>query len=217
MRERFGAARPVFVAASTRDGEEALLLDAIARGAPAAADADGDRAAPSAALRRGGGAARRARARVRAPQRGGAPVAADVGFVLGDTLGELPAYYAAADVAFVGGSLLPLGGQNLIEPIAVGTPTLVGPHTFNFAEAADARRSRRARRCASRTPMRWSREVADLLNDAARRDADAGRGARVPRRASRRGGSAVGVARAAAGGRADRADPDRTVSRSAAG
>ena len=51
-------------------------------------------------------------------------------------MGELLAYYAAADVAFVGGSLLPLGGQNLIEPIAAGTPTLVGPHTFNFAEAA---------------------------------------------------------------------------------
>jgi 3-deoxy-D-manno-octulosonic-acid transferase len=46
-------------------------------------------------------------------------------------------YYAAADVVFVGGSLLPLGGQNLIEPIAVGKPTLVGPHMFNFAEATE--------------------------------------------------------------------------------
>ena len=51
-------------------------------------------------------------------------------------MGEMLAYYAAADVAFVGGSLLPLGGQNLIEPLAVGTPVLVGPHTFNFMEAA---------------------------------------------------------------------------------
>ena len=58
-------------------------------------------------------------------------------FVLGDSLGEMGGYYAAADVAFVGGSLLPLGGQNLIEPIAMGTPTLVGPHTFNFAEATN--------------------------------------------------------------------------------
>jgi 3-deoxy-D-manno-octulosonic-acid transferase len=41
-------------------------------------------------------------------------------------------------VVFVGGSLLPLGGQNLIEPIAVGAPTLIGPHTFNFAGASDA-------------------------------------------------------------------------------
>ena len=64
------------------------------------------------------------------------PAAARV--VLGDSLGEMLAYYAAADVAFVAGSLLPLGGQNLIEPIAAGTPTLIGPHTFNFAEAAEA-------------------------------------------------------------------------------
>jgi 3-deoxy-D-manno-octulosonic-acid transferase len=55
--------------------------------------------------------------------------------MLGDSMGELFVYYAAADVAFVGGSLLPLGGQNLIEAIAAGCPTLVGPHMFNFAEA----------------------------------------------------------------------------------
>jgi 3-deoxy-D-manno-octulosonic-acid transferase len=65
-------------------------------------------------------------------------VASDVRVVLGDSMGELAAYYAAADVAFVGGSLLRLGGQNLIEAIAAGVPTLVGPHTFNFAQASDA-------------------------------------------------------------------------------
>ena len=65
----------------------------------------------------------------------GRPVPPDVDFVLGDSMGELPAYYAASDVAFVGGSLLPLGGQNLIEAIAAGRPTLVGPHMFNFADA----------------------------------------------------------------------------------
>ena len=68
----------------------------------------------------------------------GTPVPADVGVVLGDSMGEMMAYYAAADVVFVGGSLLPLGGQNLIEPIAVGRPTLVGPHMFNFAMATAA-------------------------------------------------------------------------------
>jgi 3-deoxy-D-manno-octulosonic-acid transferase len=66
------------------------------------------------------------------------PVPADVDVVLGDTMGEMLGYYAAADVVFVGGSLLPLGGQNLIEPIAVGRPTLVGAHTFNFAEATES-------------------------------------------------------------------------------
>jgi len=64
-----------------------------------------------------------------------APVTGDVRVVLGDSMGETLGYFAAADVVFVGGSLLPLGGQNLIEPIAVGRPTLVGPYMFNFAEA----------------------------------------------------------------------------------
>jgi 3-deoxy-D-manno-octulosonic-acid transferase len=50
-------------------------------------------------------------------------------------MGEMLGYCAAADIAFVGGSLVPLGGQNLIEPIAVGTPVLVGPNTFNFNDA----------------------------------------------------------------------------------
>jgi 3-deoxy-D-manno-octulosonic-acid transferase len=63
------------------------------------------------------------------------PVPADIGVVLGDSMGEMPAYYAAADVVFVGGGLAPLGGHNLIEAIAAGRPTLVGPHMFNFAEA----------------------------------------------------------------------------------
>lgn len=55
--------------------------------------------------------------------------------VLGDSMGEMFAYYAAADLAFIGGSLLPYGGQNLIEACAAGTPVVVGPHTRNFAEA----------------------------------------------------------------------------------
>jgi 3-deoxy-D-manno-octulosonic-acid transferase len=58
--------------------------------------------------------------------------------VLGDSVGEMPAYYASADVALIGGSLLPFGGQNLIEACAVGVPVLVGPHTYNFADAAEA-------------------------------------------------------------------------------
>jgi 3-deoxy-D-manno-octulosonic-acid transferase len=55
-----------------------------------------------------------------------------VDIVLGDSMGEMPAYYAACDVAFIGGSLLPLGGQNLIEALALGKPVLIGEHTFNF-------------------------------------------------------------------------------------
>jgi len=62
----------------------------------------------------------------------------DVGFVLGDSLGELPAYYGACDVAFVGGSLMAYGGQNLIEACAAGRPVLFGPYTYNFEQAAEA-------------------------------------------------------------------------------
>ena len=53
-----------------------------------------------------------------------------------DTLGELLDFYAAADVAFVGGSLVPVGGHNLLEPAALGVPVLTGPHNFNSADIA---------------------------------------------------------------------------------
>ncbi|HEX4880065.1 MAG TPA: glycosyltransferase N-terminal domain-containing protein, partial [Limnobacter sp.] len=67
--------------------------------------------------------------------------------VLGDSMGEMPAYYSAADLALLGGSWMPLGGQNLIEACAYGCPVWVGPHTFNFAKAAqDALTAGAARR-----------------------------------------------------------------------
>src|SRR2546430_14704352 len=89
--------------------------------------------------------------------------------MLGDTLGEIFAYSAAADVAFVGGSLLPLGGQNLIEPIALGVPTLIGPHTYNFAEAsARAIEAGAASRVADGSTL--VREVSRLLRDPLERE-----------------------------------------------
>ena len=63
------------------------------------------------------------------------PVQADVW--LGDSLGEMALYYGLADVALLGGSFAPLGGQNLIEAAACGCPVVLGPHTFNFADAAE--------------------------------------------------------------------------------
>ena len=65
----------------------------------------------------------------------GHALAADVW--LGDSMGEMPLYYALADLALLGGSFEPLGGQNLIEAAACGCPLLMGPHTFNFAQAAE--------------------------------------------------------------------------------
>jgi 3-deoxy-D-manno-octulosonic-acid transferase len=55
-----------------------------------------------------------------------------------DTLGELPEFYAAADLAFVGGSLVPVGGHNLLEPVALGLPVLAGPALFSAPEVAQA-------------------------------------------------------------------------------
>lgn len=62
------------------------------------------------------------------------PEEADV--LIGDSLGEMALYYGMADIALLGGSFAPLGGQNLIEAAACGCPIVMGPHTFNFAEAA---------------------------------------------------------------------------------
>ena len=138
LRALFGADRPVLMLASTRDGEEALLLDALAR----------TDALPAATLivivprhpqRFDAVAALLDERRVPYARRSAnAPIGASTRVVLGDSLGEMFAYYGACDVAFVAGSLLPLGGQNLIESIAVGVPTLIGPHMFNFAEASEA-------------------------------------------------------------------------------
>jgi 3-deoxy-D-manno-octulosonic-acid transferase len=134
LRERFGTARPVLLAASTREGEEDLVLDAFRT-----------LEVPGALLvlvprhpQRFDEVERLLAARGFHNVRRSAETTVDaaVEVVLGDSMGEMFAYCAACDVAFVGGSLLPLGGQNLIEPCAAGRPVLIGPHTFNFADAA---------------------------------------------------------------------------------
>ncbi len=136
LRGQFGAARKVFLAASTRDGEEELLLDALQR-----VQIPGlllvivprhpQRFAEVAALLEQRGIPFRRRSEM---EQGGA-IPPETGAVLGDSMGEMFAYYAAVDLAFIGGSLLPYGGQNLIEACAAGAPVLIGPHTYNFAEA----------------------------------------------------------------------------------
>ena len=127
--------RPVLLAASTRDGEEELLLSALP-----------DAAVPGLLVvivprhpQRFEEVARLLEARsIRFQRRSGnAPIAPETRVVLGDSMGELFAYYAACDVAFVGGSLLPFGCHNLIEACAAGKPVLIGPSTYNFAEAAE--------------------------------------------------------------------------------
>lgn len=136
LREQFGAARKVLLAASTRAGEEALLLDALQQlHIPGLllviVPRHPQRFAEVAALLEQRGIAFQRRSEME--QNGAIPP--EIQAVLGDSMGEMFAYYAAADLAFIGGSLLPYGGQNLIEACAAGTPVVVGPHTRNFAEA----------------------------------------------------------------------------------
>jgi 3-deoxy-D-manno-octulosonic-acid transferase len=135
FRRRFGN-RAVLLAASTREGEEELLLDALQQNSlgdalvvvvprhPQRFDAVARLVAA-----RGMKLVRRSSAEALAP---------DTKIVLGDSMGEMAAYYRACDVAFVGGSLLAYGGQNLIEACAAGVPVLFGPYTYNFAQAADS-------------------------------------------------------------------------------
>jgi 3-deoxy-D-manno-octulosonic-acid transferase len=67
----------------------------------------------------------------------GLPCTADIQVYLGDTMGEVPLFYAAGNVAFVGGTLVPVGGHNLLEPAALGKPVVTGPHLFNTQDIAN--------------------------------------------------------------------------------
>ena len=142
LRSRFGENRPVFLAASTREGEEVLLLEALKHAVVenllvVIVPRHPQRFDEVASLigKRGLHMQRRSASE---------PVSAHTQVVLGDSMGEMFAYFAACDVAFIGGSLLPFGGQNLIEACAVGTPVLIGPHTYNFSQATEQAVSHRA-------------------------------------------------------------------------
>ncbi len=130
------ARRPALLVASSREGEETLIFDAWARQArrdvllivvprhPQRFDA-----VEALAVARGLRVTRRS---------SGTEIPAKTDVFLGDSMGEMFAYYASSDVAFMGGSLLDYGCQNLIEACAVGVPVLLGPSTYNFSEAAAA-------------------------------------------------------------------------------
>jgi 3-deoxy-D-manno-octulosonic-acid transferase len=124
---RNAVARPVILLASTREGEERLLLDA------APANAAQLLLVVPRHPRRFDEVAALAQSR-RSQQ--STPASADR-VHLGDSMGEMAFYYGACDVAVIGGSFAPLGGQNLIEALAAGAPVIVGPHMYNFAQATE--------------------------------------------------------------------------------
>ncbi len=164
-RDRFDGERPVLLAASTRDGEEALLLDvldsiAVPRLLTLIVPRHPQRFDEVAALieRRGIPFQRRSRDE---------PVAPETRILLGDSMGEMFAYYAACDLAFIGGSLLPFGAQNLIEGCAVGVPVLIGPSIYNFAEATELATAAGAA-CRVQDAAGLAREVTTLLGDCRR-------------------------------------------------
>jgi 3-deoxy-D-manno-octulosonic-acid transferase len=165
-RERVG--RPVLLFASTREGEEQLLLQEIS-------SKDGplvvivprhpqrfDEVAQWTDARRTGNEFPDAATKI----------------YLGDTMGEMAFYFAACDVAVIGGSFLPLGGQNLIEALACGAPVIVGPSMYNFAEAT--RLALEARAAIQAPDARAAlREALRLLEDPARRAQMAAAGKRL--------------------------------------
>ncbi|HEX9707949.1 MAG TPA: lipid IV(A) 3-deoxy-D-manno-octulosonic acid transferase [Steroidobacteraceae bacterium] len=133
-REQNAPGRPIWVAGSTHEGEEAIVLDAHRIVLDRFPDAllvlvprhpqRFDSVRDLLAKRNDRSANRSSRAAI-SPR---------TSVLLGDTMGELMMFYAASDVAFVAGSLIPIGGHNLLEPASVGRPVLTGPHNFNSEE-----------------------------------------------------------------------------------
>lgn len=144
LRSRHAPARPLWVAGSTHPGEEAQVIEAqraLSRiGGPqraagpllVIAPRHPERFAAVASWLQGQGLHFQRRS-VLGPDEAVAP---ETGVLLLDTLGELLGWYAACDAAFVGGSLVPIGGHNLLEPAALARPVLTGPWSFNSPEAA---------------------------------------------------------------------------------
>lgn len=170
LRRQLGATRPVWIAASTHEGEEEQVLDALALLRQTQPDAllllvprHPERFPKVAALvqRHGYTLVRRTE---------GHACTADTDVFLGDTLGELPLFYAAADVAFVAGSLVPVGGHNMLEPAALGIPVLTGPQLFNFVDISAALLAAGAARQVDDSTQ-LAQVVGELLADAGQRQA----------------------------------------------
>lgn len=158
----------VLVCASTREGEEALLIEAwkarqaeLAKVLLVVVPRHPERFAGVAESVQQAGLTVQRRSE-------GLPVRDTTQVWLGDSMGELFAYYAAADLAFIGGSLLPLGGQNLIEPASIGVPVLFGPHMFNFADAS-AKALESGAACQVQSAADMVDAAIELLKDAEKR------------------------------------------------
>jgi 3-deoxy-D-manno-octulosonic-acid transferase len=178
LRERYAARRPVWIAGSTHEREEDAVLDAHERLRKRVPNAllvlvprHHTRFEAVAALLRRRGIAFVTRS-------SGAVMEADTSVVLVDTVGQLLAFYAGADVAFVGGSLVPVGGHNLLEPAALNLPILTGPYNFNSEEIAQLFIEVGAAHVV-RNAAELTTQVALLLRDPAERARRGGAGRRA--------------------------------------
>ena len=138
FRQQWGADRLVWIAASTHDGEEKMVLEAhlkVLQHEPDCllllAPRHPDRFTQVAGLTRRLGLSLAMRSEQGLPDR-------THQVLLIDAMGELMPFYAASEVSFVGGSLVPIGGHNVLEPAALARPLLVGPHTFHFTDITSA-------------------------------------------------------------------------------
>ncbi len=165
LRRQWGSNRPVWIAASTHEGEEDLVLDAfttLLQQFPQAllllAPRHPERFSRAAALcrRRGFETVTRVSQQT---------TSTTTAVFLGNTLGELMLFYAAADVAFVGGILVPIGGHNPLEPASLGLPVILGPHSFNFDEISQMLHACGAAQTVRDAPS-LAAAVAHLLEDA---------------------------------------------------
>ena len=169
MREHWGARRPVWMAASTHEGEEQAVLEAhlqVLRHLPDALLLLAPRHPER--FRLVEYSVRSLGFNVATRSVDGIPLQHTQVFLI-DAMGQLMPFFAAADVAFVGGSLVPIGGHNVLEPAALSIPVLVGPHTFNFQEITHSLIQQggalRVKGCAELGP-----DLLQLLCDAARRE-----------------------------------------------
>ena len=167
-RMRWGNGRPVWLAASTREGEEALLLDVLARVSvpdllTVIVPRHPQRFDEIAQLLEGRRISYCRRSDESWPTH-------NVSVLLGDSMGEMFAYYAACDVAFIGGSLRPFGAHNLLEACALGKPVVVGPSIYNFQEAVELGVAAGGVVQVADAPA-LADEVTRILGDAQRREA----------------------------------------------
>ena len=163
LREQWGAGRPVWMAASTHEGEELAAFEAhlqvLSR-------------MPDALLLVAARHPERFRAVEHAARNLGFQVAthgqedanANTQCLVIDAMGVMMRYFAACDLAFVGGSLVPIGGHNVLEPASLAKPVVVGPHTFNFEEITRSMIDAGGARRVASTPE-LGRSVLELLRD----------------------------------------------------